>query len=527
MGDFKFMIAHYIAEVWRRRWFVTIIAWVLGLAGMLGVMMVPDQFTSKATVFVDTQSILLRIYGNNPNNGLIINDPRVVVEQVRRIMYTKENINKLIKRADLDIYIESDQEREQMVGKILRKLQLNREGNDFYTIVFVDESPKTAQKIVSTLMDIFIEDNTKRTSSDDSSITFLERQMKEATDALNELNEKIADFQRRYPDELVEASAIAARRRAIEGNLRNARAERNAADSEVRYLTAQLQRTPQTTKLAGTAAQQSPQERRLADLQQQRDQMLLTMTPQHPDVINIERLIEQARIEAANAPRIGGTAGQSVPNEAYTLLAGQLQQAQAKAQALASQIADDEKELIELQEVLERQPEIMQKYNDLRAEAARAKTKVEDTRSKIDRARTSNTVISDTTLVNFRVVDPPSLPIEPSGPNRLLLFMLAMFAAFGVALALTFLRIQLRDNMPTLIHLRKAFDLPILGSVSLVDQGTGQATQRLVSNILALAALGLLILLYAAVTYKYTMSLWRPDITGIKDSLYFMTRGLL
>ncbi|CAN0588476.1 unnamed protein product, partial [Laminaria digitata] len=68
----------------------------------------------------------------------------------------------------------------------------------------------------------------------------------------------------------------------------------------------------------------------------------------------------------------------------------------------------------------------------------------------------------------FRIVDPPKLPLKPSGPNRPLFMAVVLVAGLGAGLAFAFLLGQVNTTFQTVQRLRQTFALPVLGSVNVI-----------------------------------------------------------
>ena len=112
-------------------------------------------------------------------------------------------------------------------------------------------------------------------------------------------------------------------------------------------------------------------------------------------------------------------------------------------------------------------------------------------------AKLSGEVSSATDMLTFRVVDPPTAPALPSGPNRLQLFSLVFVAALAAGLAGAVLLSQMRPTFLSQAALREATGLPILGSVSM--NWTAEQTVLRKRRLVALAASVLVLFgIYAA-----------------------------
>ena len=68
----------------------------------------------------------------------------------------------------------------------------------------------------------------------------------------------------------------------------------------------------------------------------------------------------------------------------------------------------------------------------------------------------------------FRIVDAPDVPLEPSAPNRPLLYSAILIVGLGSALALPIILLQLDRSFSTLAGLR-TLGFPVIGGISAVD----------------------------------------------------------
>lgn len=48
----------YAKGVWKYRWYATVTAWVVAIAGWITIYKLPDDYQASARIYVDTQSIL-------------------------------------------------------------------------------------------------------------------------------------------------------------------------------------------------------------------------------------------------------------------------------------------------------------------------------------------------------------------------------------------------------------------------------------------------------------------------------------
>jgi len=99
-------------------------------------------------------------------------------------------------------------------------------------------------------------------------------------------------------------------------------------------------------------------------------------------------------------------------------------------------------------------------------------------------ARLSGDLTSATDMLSFRIIDPPTVPSQPSGPNRVRLFSLVFAGALVAGLAAAFLMSQVRPTFMSQSALREATGLPVLGVIGM--NWTGAQTVRRRRRLVAL-----------------------------------------
>jgi hypothetical protein len=85
----------------------------------------------------------------------------------------------------------------------------------------------------------------------------------------------------------------------------------------------------------------------------------------------------------------------------------------------------------------------------------------------------ANAADTKTEKIQFRIVDPPQVPVVPTAPNRPLLVSVVLLLGVGAGLAAPLLVMQLDRSFATLSQLRN-LGIPILGHVSRLSLGPAQ-----------------------------------------------------
>jgi hypothetical protein len=126
--------------------------------------------------------------------------------------------------------------------------------------------------------------------------------------------------------------------------------------------------------------------------------------------------------------------------------------------------------------------------------------------SRREAARLSGDLSKTTDMIKFRVIDPPTVPLRPAGPDRLRLASLVFFGALIAGVAVALLLSQLRPTYLSQQGLRESTGLPILGSVSMNWTDHEKAKRR--RSFFAFgASLAILITLYAGVMARMLLTM--------------------
>jgi hypothetical protein len=143
-------------------------------------------------------------------------------------------------------------------------------------------------------------------------------------------------------------------------------------------------------------------------------------------------------------------------------------------------------------------PEIEAQYAQLNRDYAINRDNYNKLVERRESAKLSGDLSTATDMLTFRVIDPPTAPLLPSGPNRVRLFSLVFGGALVAGLAAAFLMSQFRPTFLSQAALRDVTGIPILGAISM--NWTPEQTIRRRRRLYALGASVLMLFgMYGAV----------------------------
>jgi polysaccharide chain length determinant protein (PEP-CTERM system associated) len=195
---------------------------------------------------------------------------------------------------------------------------------------------------------------------------------------------------------------------------------------------------------------------------------------------------------------------QTMPNPVYEQLKLRLVEIEGDLVSLQRRAEDQEVEVQRLEQLSKTAPAIEAQYASLNRDYDVIKRNYEELVNRRESARMAQEVDAKSNKIQFKVIDPPQLPLKPSGPNRPLFMSMVLLAGLGVGCLFTFVLAQLDDTFASPTHLREAFDLPVLGAVTLVATAQQQRHGWLRSASFAAACIGLIVTYVGLIVIQFS-----------------------
>lgn len=500
----------YAMGVWRRRWLVLGITWLVCVVGWVAIYFMKNEYKAEARLHVDTESLLKPLL-----SGLAIQpnlDQRI--SMITRTLFSRPNLEKVARMTDLDIQAKGAREMEELYRNLSSRISISGGTREnLYTIAYVHPNPDLAKKIVQAFLTLFTESSLGGTRADlSSSQKFLEDQIKNYEAKLNEKNQQLAEFKRRNYGALpsVGGGDFYSQLRDVETALGQARLEVEEASNRKKQLQQQLEDQEEVLTIPSTqpAPTSSLIDSRVASLQTQLDNLRLKYTDLHPDVVRIKQLIaslnDQKKQEQAQSHETSSPAYSKAQNPLYQQLSIAIAEADANVASLSARVGKLESKRTELIRSIDRTPQLQQEYAELMRDYDIYKSNYAQFLARKETAVLSGEVESKTDVVEFRVIDPPRASTKPVKPNRPIL--ISMVPAGGIAggVGLAFLLAQLRPTIDGRRQLQRLTNLPLLGMVTRVETDAARRRVRR-SHWLFLGAVLMLVLAYATLMVYYLL----------------------
>ncbi len=415
--------------MWRYRWRALLVSWLTCAFGWAVVYSLPNVYEATTRVFVDTDSVLRPLLRGLTTESNVMNQ----VNMMTRALLSRPHLEEVARETDLDLRAGTPREMEKLIESLRAKIQIKTSANQLYTISFSDRDPRTAHAVVQTLLSNFVGDTlqTNRTDSQDA-IRFLNNQIEEHEARLVEAEEILAQFKKDNVGAMPDTTGDYYRRlQTASAALDQYKAQLNLAYRKRSELKRQLA-TEQPVLRADSLSDEY--DRKIAAAENDLRNLSLNYTDRHPDVIalkdSLERL-QQRRDAALASGESSSTIDPNDLNPVYQSIKTEQNNTAVQIAQLQVRINQQQGIVQSLQKSVNTVPVVEAELSKLNRDYEVTKVRYEALLERFESAQLTRQAEQNSEDVKFRVIDPPTVPLEPVGPNRILFLIIAL--AFGLA----------------------------------------------------------------------------------------------
>ena len=487
-------------------------SWIVGptFAGLVIAVVVaflwPDTFISTAVMRITPQQISERLVPSNISTQMA---ERLLAMQQQ--IESRTQLQELIQRPSLNLYPKDRQNKpmEDVIEQMRKAIkitildagaaQTQQKFASAFEISFRYADRYKAQAVVRELVSKFTEETNNQLRTQSNTTTqFLNDQLKEAKEKIDQLDAEISKFKMenagRLPDQL-QSNQQAVGVLELQQQSLNESINRDAQDKMM--LETQMQNLKQestfiASNLEQTANREAVKNGRIIqlnnmilDLETQLSGARQTYRENHPDVRSLEAKLgvlkkqrDELEKEESNAASKVAPTKVTNPQVAQSLenLKLQMQNVQAQIQARNMEMEERAKRLKEIQAEIavyrgriETIPVNEQRFAGLQRDYNIAKADYDDKAKKKEASETSSNLEERKAGENLETLDPASLPEQAAEPNRLLI------AGSGIGLGLFFgvfmagVKEMKDTSLKNLKDVRAYTNLPVLSSIPLLE----------------------------------------------------------
>jgi len=387
-----------------------------------------------------------------------------------------------------------------MVGKVRKRIEMGIEKKNTFILSFEDENPEVAMRVTSRLGSFFVEENIRsREAIARDTSKFLDEEVQETRKRLEVQEEKLKRYKLQFGGELPQQEqANLNRLQRLQDQIKNNRDSiARLADRKV-FLESQISNIERISlgrdqedpwETVGSGDKSSPRSLRseLARREKTLEDLSKKYTPLYPAVVQARWEVEQLKGKIAalrQAAREESARGAANPSTSKTIsdlepmdgetgemrrLRGQVAAIDLEVVALKRESANAVQTMDQIQRKVERLPQREQEMIALSRDYDNLKKSYEELLKKKLESQVSQKLEEKQQGEQFQILEPASLPAQPSKPNRAMVLGIAVLASLLIGVGGSF-GLEMMD--PTLRGSKdfsSFFDIPILACLPVIQ----------------------------------------------------------
>ena len=504
-----------VLAVWSRRKWLAILAFAAPMAAAASLItFLPNLYRSTATVLVDRQQIPETFVRSTVTSAL-----ETRLQTISQEILSRSRLEALISRfalyPDLRTQVPSEEVIKRMRGDIkleLKGIELKgaSQATVAFTISYQGSEPGTVSLVTNTLASFYIEENLKaRERQATGTAEFLKVQLEETKKRLDDQEQRVSEFKRRYlgelPQQMETNLATLERLHAqirLNADTQTRAAERRQALSSQLAEAESLLATPPGMP-GGPAAPAESSELRLTRLKEDLTRLRTQFSEKYPDVVLLAGEIAALEREVADAKAREPKAEEkqapppATPLTPYVL---RLKEALSEVETEIRILKNDDKRLHDgiaaYQARVENVPRREQEFRELSRDYDSTRELYNSLLKRYEEAQLAESMEQRQKGEQFRVLDPAIPNSEPAAPNRFRLLLMALMGSLGLAVGAVVLAERVDTSFHTVDDLRAFSPVPVLVSIPRIVTRTDRRRRAWHMRLAASAAfMGLVVII--------------------------------
>ncbi|MBI1425241.1 MAG: hypothetical protein GC149_17470 [Gammaproteobacteria bacterium] len=477
-------IRMYLSGMWKYRWFGIAASWVVCIGVWTFVYLKPDVYEATGKIQIDMNTLLKPIL-----KGLAVEaDQSNTVTLMTRQLMSRPVLERIIRETDLGLSAKNQLQLQNLIIHLRNNISISNprsqdggsRADSIVTISYKDPNPKLAYSVVKKVLDTLVESTLGANQTDtDVAHAFLRDQIKDYEKRLYDAEQKLADFKKKNADVMPEqGGGYYNRLQTATDNLRKIESDLQLARNKVKILKLQIQ---QEIARSVTASY----DKKIQEHEDKLNSLLLQFTDNHPDVQAEKSIIASLKKSKEDAIKNASGVQDQAQNDdslqldrVYQNLQIALKEAEVNVSNIEASRVEQQRLIKSLQKQVDTVPEIEAQLSRLNRDYEITKAKYSELVSRLDSARISSQAEKSSEDINFKVIEPPIVPIIPVGPKRMLLNSAAILAGLAAFFGVTFLILQLKPVFLTKKELANLTGLPVLGTVTMVLDAETKSSKR-------------------------------------------------
>ncbi len=468
-----------------RSWFVILFIG-FSFAVLLVGMVWPKTFVTNAVLYADVQNIIEPLLKDAAQVTKIDRS-----EQAKEFIYTRAIMEAVGRELGLIKKDMTPEQQDAVVKNIRSGLIVKTEKNsNFFRLSYESSDPDRSFERLNTIINIFIAD-TERKKRDESqgAYNFIDAQVQSYKHQLELAEQKLKEFNSQNVDG--DEASVASRINQLRIDIESLKITIEESQARVNTLQQQLGSEGQYQHAKG---QVDEMKQRRQSLNGQLEQLLLTYQEGYPDIVALRAQISELDAAIGKKQASGEVYGntEKVENPLYEELRKQLSVAELDLRTHKRRMESLVRLQVQEHERAERVASNQAQFSELTRDYDVTRKQYEEMLQRKGQARLSMTLDIEGQGVSYRIQEPATFPIKPTGINFIHFALLGPLLAFLLPIGLLFAYVMLDPHIRSARALQKQLpeEIELIGVIPHYHSQLGE--RLLKKDMLAILAVSTL-----------------------------------
>lgn len=484
--DIVDLVIGFLRGMWRHRWHMVVVAWLVSAAGWTVVFLMEDQYISQGRVMVDDPQGTLRPY--LPTTI----DITVEAQKILGALKNRDNLTQVVQRSDLAKQIKGPEDLEMQIGllsnqiSVLPKVELDK--SLYYLISCKHTNPVVAQQVVKILLEIVFQGSIKRMTAVQSRKTqsMLDEQIKTFEADVAEAKVKLRNFTKEHHAYLPGPGGFYDQLQSWANQIEREKSRMREVEKKREELMRQM------SSLGSTATSNTPEthnqhiEQRIRELnvklEERRNKSYIkggqkrSLYPDdHPEILMLKRGIAALEQQKSGGGEGSARSGTDAPptgmdnDPVYRQIKIALNEVNAELATITSRLDEFKSKMEEMQLKEASLPSVETDYIRLQRHLGMVTSNLSNlVKSEGDVKYAGEMAEHLSEKVSFLLVENPAVPSRPVAPNRMLFNGVVLAGGLVAGMVMSLFLAIIRPVFDNPISLKKELGLPVLGTVAMV-----------------------------------------------------------
>lgn len=457
----KDMLVALRAELVRfRYWCVAL--FIIVAFSFLGLSLIwPKTYTTSAVLFADVTNIIEPLLKGRAEVTKIDRS-----EQAGEVIYTRNNMLAAATEAGLVTKQTDEVQQDRIIRQMRSAITIRKErNNNHFTVSYSADNPDKSFEVLNAIVNVFIEDTARKKREESvGAYNFIDAQVQTYKKQLESAEEKLKEFNAKNTDGSEESvsNRISGLRQEIES------LKITIEETQARMNTIQQQLGSEGQYLQAKGQVDELRQRRTV-LSGQLEQLLLSYQESYPDIISLRTQIADLDVAIEKMQSSGTVFGNAdkVQNPLYEELRKQVADAdvnlRTQKRRMQSLVSLQEQEYERQQRIASNQAQLSELTRDYNV----TKKVYEEMLQRKEAARLSMTLDIEGQGVSYRIQEPASFPLKPSGITFIHFVVVGPIAGLVLSLGLLALYVLLDPHFRSARSLQRQLpdDIELIGVI--------------------------------------------------------------